>query len=206
MFALFICLTANLVVLTYGTNIIAKSGTHLSPEVSSISVALVQIAATFTAYMLIDRKGRKILLVSSTIGCALSHGAMAAYLYLHKNGVDTSMFHWMPIVCMCAVIFTSSSGIFPLSLIVMAEIFPAKLRSFGVAFETLINNILLVIVLKSFPILVGIIGLEGCLSIFCVGCAIGGIYMLLFVEETKGKDLNGMDDIQLEPEELIVKK
>lgn len=32
--------------------------------------------------------------------------------------------------------------------------------------------------------------MQGCMLIFSTACAFGAIYMILFVEETKGKDLN----------------
>lgn len=156
-------------------------------------MALVQMLATFVAFILIDRKGRKILLVMSMIGCTFGHAVMFAYLYLYNRGVDTSMFHWTPIIGMSTVVFTTSIGIVPLTLICIIEIFPTKTRSFGLTFGTIVMNLFQFFINKSFPMLVQIIDLEGCLMVFCVSCALGTIFMLLCVEETMGKDLN-MDD------------
>lgn len=160
-------------------------------------MAVAQLIATFVAYILIDRKGRKFLMVVSMLGCTLGHGVMIAYLYLHNNGVDTSMFHWTPIICMSFVVFTSSIGIIPLLFICMAEIFPPKTRSIGLTFGNTVTNILYFASNKSYPILQEVIELQGCLIMFCISCAMGTIFALLCVKETNGKDLNTSDDVKL---------
>lgn len=196
-FGLLGVLSAQFIFLTYGSNIIENAGTHLSTEVSSIMMALAQLLATFVAYILIDRKGRKFLMVLSMLGCALGHAAMVAYLYLHNNGFDTSMFHWTPIICMSFVVFASSIGIIPLILICLAEIFPSKTRSFGLTFGNIVSNILYFASNKTYPILQEVIGLQGCLIMFSVSCAAGTIFAILCVKETNGKDLNTLDDMKL---------
>lgn len=206
MFGLLQCLSAHFTFLTYGSKIIEQSGTHLSSEVSSISMALVQMFATFVTFVLIDRKGRKFLLIISLVGCALGHGAMIAYLYLHNNGFDTSMFHWTPIICMSSIILAASIGIIPLTFICMAEMFPPKTRSFGLTFGTAVLNIILFLITKAFPVLMEAIGLQGCLMIFCVSCTFGTLFAILFVEETKGKDLNMINEAQLPRNESFVAK
>lgn len=189
-FALLTSLSGQFIFLTYGSSTIENSGTDLSPEFSSICMALFQLFATFVAFILIDRKGRKMLLVMSMCGCATGHAIMVVYLYLYNSGIDTSMFHWTPIICMSSVVFSASIGITPLTLICMVEIFPTKTRSFGLTFGTVVMNIFAFFINKSYPILMKIIELQGCLIIFCVSCILGTIFALIFVEETKGKDLN----------------
>lgn len=189
-FPLLNILSGAFIFLTYGTNIIEKSGTHLSPEVASISLAVVQLFGTFLTAKLVDTKGRKFLLVLSMSGCALGHAVMVAYLYLHQSGVDTSLFHWTPVICMGFIILIASIGIVPLTLICLVECFPVKTRSFGVTFGNVSINVFSFFIIKSFPILSENIGLQGCLIIFSVCCTIGIAYMALCVDETKGKDLN----------------
>lgn len=55
------------------SGIMAMSGTYWSSEVSSIFMAVAQMIATFVAYIFIDRKGWKFLMVVSTLGCTLGH-------------------------------------------------------------------------------------------------------------------------------------
>lgn len=176
--------------LTYSTHIIEKSGTHLSPELSSIFMALVQLVATAITFILIDRKGRKFLLVMSMFGCMLGHATVAGYLHLQQKGFDTSMFHWTPIIFICLVIFMAAVGIGALVLICIAELYPSKTRTFGLTFGTVTSNVFTFLTAKMFPILMEVYGLKTCLMMFSVGCALGTILAFLLIKETKCKELN----------------
>lgn len=189
-FTLLNILTAQFVFLSYGSEIMAKSGTNLPPGASSIFMALVQLCATMVTYVLIDKKGRKFLLIISLVGCSLSHSIMIAYIHLNNHGVHIAMFHWTPILCMASVIFMASIGIVPLTFICMAESFPSKMRPFGMTFGNVVLNIFTFIVMKTYPILQETFGLQACLMLFAVCCALGTIYVTIVVEETKGKELN----------------
>lgn len=193
-FSLLNRLTAQSIFVTYGTIIIAKSGTHLSVGGSSIFMAVVQLLATIVTYKLIDRKGRKFLLIVSLIGCAISHAIMVSYMHLKSHGgygFQTSvLFEWTPILCMASVIFMASIGMVPLTNICMAESFGTKIRPFGMTFSNIMLNTDAFILFKMYPLVEQLIGLQACLMIFCIGCTLGTIYVAAFVEETKGKELN----------------
>lgn len=183
-------LSASYTFLTYGSNIIKQSGTNLPPKTASISLALVTVVGTTLTSQLVDRKGRKFLLVLSMIGCTLGHALMIVYLYLYQHGYDTSMFQWTPVVCMSFIILIASVGIVPLTFICLIEAFPVKVRSFGVTFGNIAINIFAFLTIKAFPILDEMIGLKSCLFIYFICCGFGAIYIIFCVDETKGKELN----------------
>lgn len=157
-------------------------------------MAVVQLLATIVTYKLIDRKGRKFLLIVSLIGCAMSHALMVGYMHLKSyggEGFQTSLlFKWTPVLCMASVIFMSSIGMIPLTNICMAESFPTKIRPFGMTFGNITLNSCAFILFKMYPLVEQTIGLEACMMIFCISCTLGTIYVAVFVEETKGKELN----------------
>lgn len=202
-------LTAQIVFLTYGSSVIRKSGTHLSPGASSIFMGAVQLLATFTTYKLIDSKGRKFLLILSLVGCAVSHAIMVAYMQVNshlseESALKTStIFHFTPILCMASVIYMSSIGIVPLTFICTAESFPNKIRPFGMTFGNIMLNSCAFLLFKMYPPMEVQIGLQACLIIFCISSTLGTIYVAILVEETKGKELNegGATEIIEETEE-----
>lgn len=157
-------------------------------------MAVVQLLATIVTYKLIDRKGRKFLLILSLVGCALSHSIMAAYMHLKSNGGEgfqtSLLFQWTPILCMASVVFMSSIGMLPLTGICMTECFPSKIRPFGMTFGNIMLNMCAFLLFKMYPLVELALGLEACLVIFCCSCTLGTIYVAIFVEETKGKELN----------------
>lgn len=182
--------TAHFVFVTYGTEIVNKFGTNLPSGASSMFMGVVQCTAVFVTYILIDRKGRRFLLLISAAGCSMSHAIMVAYMYLSSHGIEMPLFHWTPVVCMASVIFMASIGILPLIFICMAESFPSKMRPFGMTFGNMSLNTFTFILVKFYPIMQETLGLQTCLMLFSICCALGTIYIALFVEETKGKELN----------------
>lgn len=186
-------LTGAYVFLTYSTRTIEQSGTQLQPQMASIPLAVMQITGTFLTAQLVDTKGRKFLLILSLVGCAISHIVFCAYMVVHRSGVDTTMFHWTPVICMSAVVLLASAGIIPLTIICIVECFPTQTRSLGLAYGNLATNLAAFTVTKIFPKLTETIGLEYTPLIFCTGCILGTIYVIFCVEETKGKDLNTLE-------------
>lgn len=91
---------------------------------------------------------------------------------------------------MASVIFMSSIGMIPLTNICMAESFSTKMRPFGMTFGNIMLNTDAFILFKMYPLVEQLIGLQACLMIFCISCTLGTIYVAVFVEETKGKELN----------------
>lgn len=189
-FSLLNIFTAHFVFVTYGTEIVNKFGTNLPSSASSIFMGVVQLLAVFVTYILIDRKGRRFLLLISAAGCSMSHAIMVAYMYLNSHGFEMALLHWTPVVCMGSVIFMASIGILPLIFICMAESFPSKMRPFGMTFGNMALNSCTFILVKIYPIMQEMLGLHTCLMLFSICCALGTIYIAICVEETKGKELN----------------
>lgn len=189
MFSLVNILTAQPILLAFGSIIIAKSGTSLPSGASQIFIAVVQLFATFVTYIAIDKKGRKFLLMMSLVGCTFSHLIMVVYMYLHSPKDHTSLFNWTPILCMASVLFMASIGVVP-TLTCLAENFSAKMRPIGLMFGSIFVNTFSFILIKMYPIMEQLIGLRACFMFFCVSCALGTICIAVFVKETKGKELN----------------
>lgn len=189
MFSLVNTLTAQYLLLAYGSIIIAKSGTSLPSGASSIFIAVVQLFATFVTYIAIDKMGRKFLLIISLAGCTVTHLIMAAHMYLRNSSEQKSLCDWIPIISMSIILFMSSMGIVP-TLTYLSEYFPTKVRPIGMTFGSIAANIFAFVLIKVYPIMEQTIGLQACFLIFCVSCALGTIYVAVFVEETKGIELN----------------
>lgn len=102
----------------------------LTPYMSSILLALALIFGSLTTTTLADILGRKVLILISLIGSAIGLFAMAVYDYLKLNGYNLSSFTWIPVLSLSLVVFISSAGIIPLSVLVSIENLPPKVRFF----------------------------------------------------------------------------
>lgn len=117
--------------INYTANIFKASGSTMDPNISSIIVAGIQIFGVWGATLLVDRIGRKTLLIFSTSGAFVGLMSLGIYSYLNENGHDLSAFNWIPLISFSVFVFISCFGILPLPFIVLCEILPAEVREIG---------------------------------------------------------------------------
>lgn len=129
-------------------------------------------------------------MIVSLGGSAVGLLAMSAYLYCDSLGFDVSMFKWVPVTSLGCVILVSSIGIVPVSMICLVEALPTKMRSFGLTVGTSSMSFFGFVVIASYPILMDLIDMHGCIFIFAVTCAFGVGFIIVYVDETKGKTLD----------------
>lgn len=114
--------------INYTSNIFAASGSTLDPNISSIIVATIQILGVYGSTLLVDRIGRKTLLIFSTSGAFIGLLSLGIYSYLNEAGYDLTSCNWIPLVSFSTFIFISCFGILPLPFIVLTEILPAEVN------------------------------------------------------------------------------
>ncbi|XP_055545641.1 facilitated trehalose transporter Tret1-like [Wyeomyia smithii] len=182
-----------LAIITYSATIFQESGSDLTPNVSSIIVALIQLIGTGVSFALVDNIGRKILMLISTIGTAAGLFSMGLFSYLQQNGYDLSQLQSLPIVSLSFTILLSSVGILPLPFVILAEVLPQKIRNVGSTISISMVSSSAFIVLKLFPIMMDQIKLFGTMWVLSSICFLAVFFLLFVVPETKGKNLNTAD-------------
>ncbi|XP_018320241.1 facilitated trehalose transporter Tret1-like [Agrilus planipennis] len=175
------------IVLTYTTDIFNASGSSLNSDISSLIVGLVQFASGFSTPVLVDRLGRKMLLLISAVGMVISEVPLGLYFYLKENNYNVSYIDWLPIVCMIVYIITYNFGFGPLPLGLMGEVFSADVKAAASTVAASFNAFMAFIVVKAFSNLQDAVGPGVTYWIFSFFSFLGIIFTLLFVVETKGK-------------------
>lgn len=183
------------VVIFYTNSIFEKANTGLNPSYSTIIVGVMQILAVFVSTLIVDRAGRRILLLISIIFLCLTSCTLGIYFYLLKNEVDVNSIKWLPLVSVCIFIIMFNMGFGPLPWMMMGEIFAPEVKSVAASSACLFNWILVFIVTKFFSDLSKTIDLDATFWLFAVICLIGTFFVYFIVPETKGKSL---EEIQRE--------
>lgn len=111
---------------SYAAIIFTESGSALPPNLSAIVIGTVQIFGTYTASTLIDRLGRKMLLLISTSCSALALVVTAIYTYLGHTGHDVTPYNVLPVISISIYIYVSAAGIIPVPYVLVNEMFPRK--------------------------------------------------------------------------------
>lgn len=115
---------------SYALTIFRESGSTIDPNLSSIVMGFIQLIGTCCGSFLIDRLGRKALLLISTAGSTLGLLIIGTHSYLHMHGYNVSGWNLLPVITLSFFIFISAIGIIPVPYVITTEILPRKVNMF----------------------------------------------------------------------------
>lgn len=174
-------------VIFYTVTIFKSAGSTMDPQVSSIIVGVVQVLVTFAAAVLVERAGRKILLVQSSAIMCLCLTVLGIYFHLKDHDHNVSAIGWLPLFSMVMFIVSFSLGYGPIPWMIMGELLAPEVKGIATALTVLFNWTAVFIVTKSFPILIELVGSDCTFWIFAIIMALGTFYGIVALFETKGK-------------------
>lgn len=113
--------------LFYTASVFDKAGaTTIKPELATILVGAIQLIGAFISTTLVDRLGRKPLLVYSTLTASIGMAIFAIVTELIQKGNDSALFRFIPVAALSLSIFVANIGIFSLTFVILSEISPPK--------------------------------------------------------------------------------
>ncbi|XP_050310332.1 facilitated trehalose transporter Tret1-like [Anthonomus grandis grandis] len=183
-------------VLFYTNYIFDRSGGSLSPKHCTIVVGLVQVIATLGSTVLIEKAGRKMLLVLSDLIMCISLAALGVYFYL-DTFTDVTAYSFVPLISVALFIIFFSIGFGPIPWMIMAEIFTPKVKGIASSLAASLNWFLAFMVTNQFATMLDFFGIGPTFLIFSVICGLGTAFVLLFVPETKGRTIEEVQAIML---------
>ena len=184
---------------------------------TSTIISAVNVIFTFVAIALVDRIGRKPLLLVGSIGMFVTLGVLTFVFasapacteaLLGTTGCATVADLNTPILSdsggLIAVIMLNAYVAFfaatwgPIVWVLLGEMFPNKIRAAAMSVAVASNWIANFIVSEAFPELVQV-GLGIAYGLFTLFAVLSLLYVWRFVRETKGAELEQMDEIERAP-------
>lgn len=176
------------IIVFYTQDIFQATGSSTPAAISAIIMGGVQVAASFVTLFIVDRLGRRILLIISAVGMLVSETILGAYFYLHtQNASSVESFQWLPILCLVIYIVAFNFGFGPLPWTVMSEIFPDNVKAIATSLTTSICWLLSFILTAYFHDVSEHIGMSGSFWAFSGFNLLAVFYTYFFIPETKGK-------------------
>jgi SP family facilitated glucose transporter-like MFS transporter 8 len=175
------------VVTFYCVDLLKEAGSTLSPSLATVVLGVSQTVATCASSLLVERIGRRVLLLFSDVTMAVCHVALIVYLYLKQIDVDVRTFGWLPLLCVTMLVCAFSLGFGPLPWVMMAELVPNESKSWASGLAVSVNWILVFLITNLFGITVGNLGPLVMFGIFGGMCSLGTVVVAYIVPETKGK-------------------
>ncbi|XP_022128860.2 facilitated trehalose transporter Tret1-like [Pieris rapae] len=183
-------------VLFFATTIFQMAGSSIRPDIATIVIGSTRLLASMIAPFVVERAGRRILLLVSTAFCACSLSILGTYFHLARaqNSIISEI-GWLPLLSLIMYFFSYEIGFGTMPSALVGEMFRGNARSTGSAVSMTTAWIIGFGVATSFGSLVKIMGGDVTFWIFSCSCLVAFIFTLKCVPETKGKSLNEIQEM-----------
>lgn len=182
------------VVIFYAKRIFDASEAGIPSHLATIIIGAVQVIMTFASGLLVDRAGRRVLLLISDAIMAVCLVALGGFFYAKEQHYDVSDYGWVPLVSLSVYISVFSLGFGPIPGIMMGELFSPEAKGVALGVVCIIASILEFIVVKGFHNLTEVFSFGVTFWIFAGNCLLGTLFVYFLVPETKNKSLQEIQD------------
>lgn len=175
------------VIFTYAQEIFAGAGYSVSDTLFNIVITgSVNLVFTFVGMFMVDRLGRKSLMLIGAGGLAGIYAIVGAMYYFGVQGIPL-------LIMVVAAIACYAMSLAPVTWVVLSEIFPNKERGTAMAIATFALWAACFVLTYTFPILNKMLGASGTFWIYGVICIFGFRFIQRRLTETKGKTLERIE-------------
>jgi sugar porter (SP) family MFS transporter len=175
------------VIFNYAEEIFRSAGYDISSVLKNIAwTGSVNMAFTFVALGVVDRGGRRPLMLFGAAGLAIIYTVMAFCYHAHVQG-------WPMLMLVLAAIACYSMSLAPVTWVVISEIFPNRIRGAAMAIAVAALWAACFILTDTFPILNATLGAAGTFGLYAVICVLGFVFIFFKLPETKNKTLEQIE-------------
>ncbi|HYR66327.1 MAG TPA: sugar porter family MFS transporter [Reyranella sp.] len=161
-------------------------GGTLGPILATVGIGTVNVAATIVAMVLIDRLGRRPLLIGGLVVMALSLIVLAAAL---MGGQSAGWSNILAVTCLSVFVVAFGVSLGPLPYVMMSELFPLALRGAGMGIASATAWAVNVLVSLTFPIMVEAMGIALVFGLYGLVSVAALAFVIALAPETRGRSL-----------------
>lgn len=168
--------------------------TYINSSVAAIISSVIMLVGGSTASVIIDKFGRKFLLITSSISTGIVLTSITVFYQLKYSGYDVSRISWIPAVACMLFAATFKLGLGLVPIVLTAEIFPTNIKAIGMTVAEIWYIVGAVTSVNVYSWLFESYGLH--VPFYILTCCSFSmcLFTIFFVPETKGKTL---DEIQI---------
>jgi sugar porter (SP) family MFS transporter len=179
-------------IIYYGPQIFELAGisTHSNAILATLVIAIMNVAATIVGILLVDRVGRKPLLYVGGGGMTLS--LLALSWGFHQKATLGSALGAIAVSSLLVYIACFAFSLGAIAWILVAEVFPLRVRGRGVAAATVFSGISNFLVALTFLSVIHAVGDAATFAIFGILSIVTIVFIRFAVPETCGRDLENI--------------
>jgi len=175
-------------VIYYAPTIFELAGFHSAEAaiLATFGVGVVNVLATVAALWLLDKAGRRMLLLTGLGGMVIS---LAMLGLLFSRAEESAVYSWMTLICLMVYVAAFAMSLGPVFWLMISEIYPLKARGRAMSIATIANWGSNLVVALTFLTLIRVMGKSVTFWFYgAVGLA-AWVFSYYLVPETKGRAL-----------------
>lgn len=178
------------ILFNYAEEVYRSAGYNVNDILFDIVITgAINLLFTLVAILLVDRFGRRRLMLIGCLAIAASHIAASFAYRAHLQGF------WVLVLTLCAIACYAMS-LAPVTWVLIAEIFPNRVRSSAVSVSVAALWVASFVLTYTFPELARALGTSGTFLIYGGICMAGAVMVYFAVPETKGRSLEQIEEGQ----------
>ena len=175
------------VIFNYAEEIFKAAGYDISSVLKNIAwTGSVNLAFTFVALGVVDRGGRRPLMLLGSLGLAMVYVALGFCYHAGVKGLPMLLLVLAAIACY-------SMSLAPVTWVVISEIFPNRIRGAAMSVAVAALWVACFILTYTFPLLNAQLGAAETFWLYAAICVLGFLFIRAKLPETKGKTLEQIE-------------
>lgn len=170
-------------------SIFREAGGNFAPENSALIYGVLMLLSCFCTMGIMDRHGRRPLMIFSCLTTALVLISQGVYLYCASRNLS-----WLPLMLVIAYIFTYRIGLGMVPMVMVGELFPTNVKVPGVVLSDLVYSLSSLLANIVFQYSEGAWGMFAPFFIFGGVCFVTAALSAKYVPETRNRTL---EEIQI---------
>jgi sugar porter (SP) family MFS transporter len=175
------------VIFNYAEEIFTSAGFSINDMLFNIVLTgSVNLAFTFVAIGLVDRLGRKKLMLTGAIGLCLVYLFLGLFYYLEIRGI-------VVLVMVVSAIALYAMTLAPVTWVIISEIFPNRIRGVAISIATFFLWTACFLLTYTFPWLNKILSTSGTFWLYGGICLMAFFLIRKWLPETRGRSLEQIE-------------
>ncbi|MBO4259360.1 sugar porter family MFS transporter [Streptomyces griseorubiginosus] len=178
-------------IMYYGTQILTDAGFAAdSALTANIANGVISVLATFVGIWLLGRVARRPMLMTGQVGTTAALLLIGVFSLVLPSGDGRAY----AVLAMTVTFLAFQQGaISPVTWLMLSEIFPMRMRGFGMGVAAVVLWLTNFVIGLVFPSLVSGIGISNTFFLFVVAGIFSLAFVKLYVPETKGRTLETLE-------------
>ena len=177
-------------VIYYAPRILQTAGLNSASGaiLATVGVGVVNVGMTILAMFLVDRAGRRPLLLVGIAGMIITLGVLGLS-FRYPSG----QLAWIAVICLMGYVASFAISLGPIFWLLIAEIYPLKIRGLAEGTAATFNWASNLVVSLTFLTLVEKLGASSTFLLYAFASVASWLFAYYFVPETKGRTLEQIE-------------